>query len=218
MRRRTRPGGDAPPTSTALGSLLAGAGLLCSDFPQRAENLAALRALVPHWQRFFAECGLDGQPVLQWGDALDEMRADRAVLASATAAYHGLFNHPDPPVPLWESLWLSREKILFTECTDQVRFWYRAYGFTIPAHEAEDFLGYEMAFAGALFDKAHSTAAQDKTEQDPLEPFRRFLDTHLLRWGPDCVHNLEKATDNRFWRALFALCHEVLSGLRDPHL
>lgn len=216
MKRHAPAGSEAQPVTTALGSLLAGAGLLCSDFPHRGEYLTTVRTLVPDWLLFFAECGFPTAPVTQLGEALDMMAADGAVLASALATYHTLFNSPDPPVPLWESLWLSKEKIFFTECTTQVRTWYRTYGFVIPSREAEDFLGYEMAFAGGLFDRAHSEAGCNK--QADLGPFQQFLTEHLLVWGPTCVHELEQATDNSFWRALFASCHTVLTGLCNQDL
>lgn len=204
------------PKTTALGSLLTGFGLLCSDFPHQITGLTVLQAFIPDWRRFFAECAFPADTLNQLEEALDAIATDDAILASALATYHTLFTSPNPPVPLWESLWRSKEKIFFTECTTQVRAWYRTHGFVIPSQEAEDFLGYEMTFAGCLFDKAHSKI--ESNEQATLKAFHQFLTEHLLLWGPNCVHELKEATDNRFWCALFASCSTVLSNLRDQSL
>ncbi len=201
-------GGTSP--GTALGSLLSATGLSCCGLSQPVELSETLRTLVPDWLHFFDECGLSHDPVVRLREALALMTADAGEAEAVVGAYHRLFTNPDPPVPVWESLWRSREKILFTECTREVRALYHSCGFTMtPPGEAEDFLGYELVFAGTLFDAA--CAGSDKSVL--AEVFHSFLDAHLLPWAPECLCSLERATDNPFWRALFASCRTVLDSL-----
>lgn len=196
---------------TALGSLFRFVGLTCCRFDEEAAGhdsapnaLREALPLFPHWRALpqFAE-----SPELV--DALNtavlalvhETRADTAGVspnlgfAAVHADYQRLFLAPDLPVPLWESLWLSQEKLLFTQETSAVRAWYARYGLEIRqvGHEAEDHLGLELFFLGWLLD------------QGQLDAAGAFLSEHASLWIPECCQRLHDEAETPFWKALFRI-------------
>lgn len=195
--------------STALGSLFRFTGLVCCRFTEECPEtheadcglLTAMLPLFPHWQTLPA--------VAELPEALQELETvvcalvkeaeeshmaslPKPLYAAVRAEYQRLFLAPDQPVSLWESVWRSKEKLLFTEETSAVRSWYARQGLEIVhvGHEAEDHLGLELFFVGWLLDKQRTDEAE------------AFLTEHASEWIPACCEALETHATTAFWKAV----------------
>lgn len=127
--------------------------------------------------------------------------------------YQTLFLAPDLPVPLWESLYVSSHKILFTEETTAVRAWYRRFGLDISrvGYEAEDHIAFEFFFCGWLFDKATICPDGELSENSvSLDDLDQFINEHLGLWGIQCLFSLKESSSNPFWLAVFASAQNLL--------
>jgi TorA maturation chaperone TorD len=103
----------------------------------------------------------------------------------------------------WESLYVSREGVLFQPSTLEVRKTYVAQGF-IPRqypHVADDHLALELDFMSKLAERsaeAYQTGDYDLAEKN-LVASREFLEQHLLVWAPAFVAALRAAPHAGFY-------------------
>lgn len=192
--------------STALGSFLQFSGMVCYRFDRLAEDtFSRAEALLPLWGT------LPGVDAALLEEAFEALR-DPASLHAERLEYNRLFLAPVPLVPLWESLYLSDEKLLFTEETASVRGWYRRFGLGIlrEGYEAEDHLGLELAFCGELYDAA---AREDAL----LTELEAFASVHMCRWVPQCLESLRQHAGTPFWggflSVLVALANQLCGEL-----
>lgn len=204
---------------TALGSLFRFVGLVCCRFDEEAaavhdrgasSALCEALPLFPHWRILphFAESPelVDELNTAVCALVSERDRADTVGVlpkrgsAVVHAEYQRLLLAPDLPVPLWESLWCSREKLLFTQETSAVREWYARHGLEIQqvGQAAEDHLGLEFFFLGWLVDQGELDAAE------------AFLTAHAAPWIPACCHRLCDEAETPFWKAVFRI-GEVLT-------
>ena len=170
--------------------------MLCYRFDTLSpDDLCRAQALIPLWSSLGLSAEALGQAFSCLQDAPDAERIE----------YNRLFFSPVPLVPLWESLWLSDEGVLFTQETSSVRDWYRRFGQGIlrEGYEAEDHVGLELAFCGQLYDAAARDGAL-------LEELAAFASAHACRWVPQCLAALRDAAESPFWRpVLEAICAVV---------
>ncbi len=86
-----------------------------------------------------------------------------------------LFIGPEsPPAPPWESVYVSRDKLLFQESTLNVKTFYQQNGFHLPEteYEAADHIGYELDFLWKLSEQA----------SQELDRNRQCVSASLRRW------------------------------------
>ncbi len=202
-------------TPSALGSFLQFTGAACYGFDAilREPNLPTLRSaldLTPAWERFFAEAEIIA-PANRLKTHLTRLLEDDLSRQAALKEYNALFHAPELPVQLWESVWLSPEKILFTAETSAVRAWYARFAWEINrvGYEAEDHLGLETAFCGWLYDTAADR--EDAAPSGPALPIRptladlrAFMAEHFSRWAPQCFGQLRIIAETPFWGHLLA--------------
>ncbi|WFS63154.1 molecular chaperone TorD family protein [Pseudodesulfovibrio thermohalotolerans] len=205
--------------TTALGSFLRFVGVACNGFNIIAGEsgrpvLVQAGSLSGSWRAFFENAGLDA-PVEALGKDIRVLLEDEDELARTLGEFNALFRVPELPVPLWESVWLSSEKILFTEESFAVRDWYARFQWEINkvGYEAEDHIGFESAFCGWLFDAAVNGEglARDGHPQPAQSDVRAFLDEHFTRWAPECFRQLADAAETPFWAHLLTSA-ALLSG------
>lgn len=108
-------------------------------------------------------------------------------LSGLQSEYTKLFVGPAQlPAPPWESVFVSKEALLFQENTLAVRESYRSAGFqsTGYPHEPDDHVATELSFMAAL-----SKRAMESFEQGDVDRYRstllaqsQFLEEHLLVW------------------------------------
>lgn len=129
--------------------------------------------------------------------ALDPLDAE-AIAADNTRLFLG----PADPVPVWESVWTTEERLLYAPCEAEVHACYAASGFAPPrANEPADHLSLELAFLAALLSRGEQDAAQ------------AFLAAHLGRWAAPCLDEIARRAATNFYRAIPPLASEALAAL-----
>ncbi|SDH05443.1 TorD/DmsD family molecular chaperone [Desulfosporosinus hippei] len=137
--------------------------------------------------------------------ALDEVRTE----------YTRLFLGPTKlPAPPWESVYVSKERLLFQESTLEVRRCYLKYNY-LPARyrfEADDHLALELDFMYNLSNLAEAAfQGEDLSEfREILKDQKIFLAEHLLVWVPQFAFDLESATTHSFYRGIVSLLKKYL--------
>jgi TorA maturation chaperone TorD len=102
--------------------------------------------------------------------------------------YNRLFIGPGPlPAPMWESVYLDREHLLFGEDTLRVRQFYARFGLVFEhlGRQPEDHIAIELDFMATLIRRtlAHLDAGDPSAAQELLQAQAEFLQDHLLRWA-----------------------------------
>ncbi len=130
-----------------------------------------------------------------------------------------LFVGPGPLLaPPYESVYRSREHLLFEEQTLQVREAYRAFGLVAPAlnREPDDHIGLELHFLAEVC--LRSLDALDAGDDDrfdaTLAAHQAFLTDHLLVWGPSCLELLETNAQTDYYRGVAQLTAGLLDEAR----
>jgi TorA maturation chaperone TorD len=145
-------------------------------------------------------------------------QSDADTLTAMQADYAALFVGPAKlKAPPWESVYLSRDHILFERQTAAVRAFYAAYGLqTARLHvEPDDHFGLELLFLAHLFGAA---LAQDETN-DPAERARimtgvsNFMEAHLLQWAEPFLARVVYHAATDYYRGLAYLAGGMLSSL-----
>lgn len=132
----------------------------------------------------------------QWTDAM---------LPTLIRDYNNLFVGPDRLLaPPWESVYLSRDHLLFEEETMAVRRFYNRFNLQAPNlnTEPDDHIGLEMAFMANLC--TVGIMAIDNEDADALEKSlqaqREFLSNHLLCWGPQFCQKVIDGAETTYFK------------------
>ncbi len=106
--------------------------------------------------------------------------------------------------PPWESVYLTRERLLFQAPTIQVRQWYRRYGLEIEniGREPEDHLGLELIFVAHLASLAVAALGDGDHARylELIQAQRDFLQEHLLKWAPKWCKDVIEHAATGFYR------------------
>ena len=113
--------------------------------------------------------------------------AEDVRMEAAVREFTRLFVGPGKlPVPPWESVFATGERLLFQRSTLEVREAFRREGVVAQGapHVAEDSLATELGFMAVLAERSRHAAEQDDAEelQRILRVQAEFLEIHLLRW------------------------------------
>jgi len=127
--------------------------------------------------------------------------------------YSRLFVGPNAlPAPLWESVYLSREHLLFDEVTLAVRKCYRQYGlsFIRESSEPDDHIVIELEFLSYLIQK---TLESDDVaaKKELLDDQYSFIINHLLKWCPLFCEALSNSTSFKLYQGAAMLLTEYLN-------
>lgn len=123
--------------------------------------------------------------------------------------YTELFIGPDHPLVLWESVWTTRDKLLFGEPTFAVRASYARHGVVTSNAEPDDHIALEMSFLGELL--ARAALALDERNLSGGESLILeacdFWRAHLAKWAGLFLQDLRERAKSDFYRgaALLAL-------------
>jgi TorA maturation chaperone TorD len=139
-----------------------------------------------------------------------------------TALFIGLMQVDAPP---WESVYLSRDHLLFDEQTVAVREFYARFGLQIPHidREPDDHIGYELLFLAHLLEQA-SQALQGGDGAAAvrfMHAARTFFAAHPQQWVLLFIVRLEQRARTDYYRGLAYLlkgCMKVLPTLFDDYL
>lgn len=115
--------------------------------------------------------------------------------------------------PPWESVYLSREHLLFDQPTLEVRRLYAEYGLQAPRLNAEpdDHLGLELAFLVHLCSLGLAALHQGENPAALIEAQHRFLGEHLLRWAPQCLELVIDNANTDYYRGIAYLTRGCLA-------
>lgn len=142
-------------------------------------------------------------------------KVDEGTLEQVKDEYTRLFLGPEELVaPPWESVYVSKEPLLFQRNTLEVRKRYRSFGF-IPAeypHVADDHLALELDFMGCLSEMANKACTQGEIEEAKrlLRGQKNFMNEHLLNWVPDFAQRIQKSRTKIFYPNTAVLASEFL--------
>ncbi|MCL2895672.1 TorD/DmsD family molecular chaperone [Brenneria tiliae] len=164
-----------------------------------------LAELVPH-----IDDAAFTQAVSQVRGALDHPRFARgeAAFENLHWDFTRLFIGPEtPPAPPWESVYVSRDKLLFQRCTNEVKRLYRRHGFMMSDDEAEaaDHIGFELDFlyrqSVALAEMALNGAPPEQLIQS-LQEQLDFLQQHPLAFAAPFCRNIQTHAQTTFYRGV----------------
>jgi putative dimethyl sulfoxide reductase chaperone len=161
----------------------------------------------------------------------DGKRQRQHLLQQEREEYERLFCGPGPlAAPLWESVYRSREHLLFDETTFQVREHYHRFGlqFSKENNEPDDHLLIELEFlqflmtsslleiekhivpdsAGRRNDKSLSYT---DAFQELLDAQIAFLSEHLAVWIPRLTQQIYENTESKLYRGAAALLNDFIN-------
>lgn len=108
--------------------------------------------------------------------------------------YEKLFLGPDHILaPLWESVYCSKDKIIFDETELVIRKLYNEFGLDVKKTEPADHLSLELAFMARLC--VNTTLKTDEILVNQL----KFLKEHLLEWVFPWEEKVNKSASTEFW-------------------
>ena len=138
-----------------------------------------------------------------------------AALDRVRSEYTRLFMGPTKlPAPPWESVYTTKERLLFQESTLKVRQCYLKYNF-LPANyrsEPDDHLALELDFMANLSHLAQDAFQNDKPDEalNILKDQQAFLKEHLLLWVPQFVSDLHTATSHPLYLGMSSILSNFL--------
>lgn len=141
--------------------------------------------------------------------------AEEEIIDQLTSEYTRLLIGPGKlPAPPWESVYRSKESLLFQECTIEVRQCFLKYNF-IPAeypHVADDHLALELDFMANLNSMAERFYAEGNSGQlnRLLDDQKEFLLKHLLVWVPEFTERIQLSTTSYLYPDMAILLKEFL--------
>lgn len=128
-----------------------------------------------------------------------------------------LFIGPEtPPAPPWESVYVSRDKLLFQQHTLDVKRYYDHYGFSLKQDETEaaDHIGFELEFIYLLSSQAIALLEahpNDRAEFNELTKAQlNFLQRHILAFSGEFTFNIHLHAQTDFYRALSTIFQQFL--------
>jgi TorA maturation chaperone TorD len=123
----------------------------------------------------------------------------------------------NPLAPPYESVYRSKDHLMFDKQTSEVREFYNSYGWEskFKANIPDDHLGIEMLFLTLMIEKY--LEFEDKTCEDEMKnEIRRFIDQHLLSWIPEWNAHLQEHSKTMGYKGIGNLvyaCIEDINGL-----
>ncbi len=189
-------------TWTVLGRLLA----VAPD----AESIDQVRSA-----EMLAEWPMPGGQRTAEGIALLEQSREQAETVEAIAEDQFLLMRGPgkaKAVP-WESVYLSREGLVFDAETLQVREFYRRFGLQAPRlnREPDDHISLELEFCATLLVKALDAVEADEDPTAFVEAHAEFCNDHLFRWAPEFFSRVEAGADTAFYRGIGVLGADSLA-------
>lgn len=143
------------------------------------------------------------------------MKDANGLLGRMKTEYTCLFIGPNKlPAPPWESVYATKEGLIFQESTLKVRRIFLKYSF-LPAnypHEADDHLALELDFMAHLAGLAGEGFEQEKMAEVKklLLDQIAFQDEHLLAWIGDFATQIQQSKTHYFYPQVALLTEKVL--------
>ncbi|WFS63364.1 molecular chaperone TorD family protein [Pseudodesulfovibrio thermohalotolerans] len=144
---------------------------------------------------------------------------DELAQAALMAEYTVLFIGPDGSIPLWESVWTTKDHLLFDGPMFDVREAYAQYGLVSPnpENEPDDHIGLEMSFLGGVMGCAAEAVDNGdmKAADRHLAMAGKFLNAHLARWSDRFLEAVAGHESSSFYRAVSTISTDTLAQAAD---
>lgn len=115
--------------------------------------------------------------------------------------YQRLFVGPDKILaPLWESVYKTKDKLLFGYIELEVRRYYNSVGLDVKKSEPADFLPIELLFMSRLSQESGKENLEIINEC--LDKQLNFLKEHLLSWIPLWTEDVNQNAEMQFWKGI----------------
>ncbi len=143
-----------------------------------------------------------------------------AFVSEARSEFTRLFIGPIKLVaPAWESMYVGKESMLFSDSTLAVRRFYQRYGLLPEGYPrvADDSLALELAFMSKLAERANTAFGQEQHE-DLLTALRGscdFLTEHMLVWIPRFLERMKDSPTDILYPQLCLILSAFLETDRD---
>lgn len=159
-------------------------------------------------------------------DELEEALKKVDDVSHMTSLYTHIFIGPDElSAPPWESVYMSKEGLLFQQCTLDVRRAYQEEGL-IPdgyPHVADDHVALECCFMAKLGIRAHGFLDEGRWNEavSILNVSREFLADHMARWVPQYASRMQEDANASIygkmatWLAEFVTADMLFLGQMD---
>lgn len=149
---------------------------------------------------------------------LKELRGEflqESFLEQLKTEYTRLFIGPTKlPAPPWESVYRSKQGLLFQESTLAVREFYRKFHMLPEGypHVADDSLALELDFMARLSEKALDALRAGRMEdlKHYLNGQNIFLQNHLLIWVPKFLERMADAPSDRMYPQMALVTDDFL--------
>jgi putative dimethyl sulfoxide reductase chaperone len=161
--------------------------------------------------RFLLAASQLRQSVKDASDNIKIMRKDFLDLFAGTGS---------PLAPPYESVYKSKDHLMFDKQTAEVREFYNSYGWEskFKGNIPDDHLGIEMLFLTLMIEKY--LEFEDKTCEDEMKnEIRRFIDNHLLSWIPQWNLHIQEHSQTLGYKGIGNLVYasiEDIYGLMSP--
>ena len=141
-----------------------------------------------------------------------------ALLTVLRADYTALFVGVDHvTAPPWESVYLSRDHLLFDTQTLEVRAFYARFGLQIPKldREPDDHIGFELLFLSHLMEQAAQALEHDDASAADylLAAAQDFVQAHPRRWVDLFAARVDRHARSDYYRGWAQLLLGSLAAL-----
>ncbi|MFQ3568140.1 MAG: molecular chaperone TorD family protein [Aggregatilineales bacterium] len=131
--------------------------------------------------------------------------------------YQALFIGPGHvKAPPWESVYRSREHIMFERQTLEVRAFYAAFGLQAPKLnvEPDDHFGLELQFLAYLFSSGAEALSSQQLDQaaHALRGAQAFLQRHVLPWADEFLGRVAHHALSEYYRGVAYLAAGTLQS------
>lgn len=145
------------------------------------------------------------QGISQLYQELNDRQGDQNYPVELWEDYNRLFIGPGALLaPPWESVYRSKERLVFGEETLQVRDFYQRFGLEVKNlnKEPDDHIGLEMEFIAYLCQEAIQKIQDNEDAVPYIQATRQFLQEHLAQWVPEFCGDIEEGARTGFFRGL----------------
>lgn len=126
----------------------------------------------------------------------------------------------NPLAPPYESVYRSKDHLMFDIQTSEVREFYKSYGWEskYKGKIPDDHLGVELLFLTLMIEK-YLEFDDDVCEKEMKNEIRRFIDQHILSWVPQWNAHIQEYSKTMGYKGIGTLiyaCIEDLYGILSP--
>lgn len=163
-----------------------------------------------HNPRFILAASQLHQSVDDPDSSVKKMKQEYLVLFTGTG---------NPLAPPYESVYRSKDHLLFDKQTSEVREFYRSYGWesrfkgSIP----DDHLGIELLFLTLMVEK-YLELDDEVCNSEMRNEIRRFINDHLMSWVPEWNMHVQEHSKTLSYKGIATLilaCIEDLNNILD---